>query len=215
MATYLRKGDNPEELSSAECSDCAYQCLVDKDMDHWFNAVRDVRNLVWTNFNDLLLSFAERIEIENLLVFVCRAKFDDFETTFISMIHVLRSLYALKLAARSLSLSLRWIPFASLLNVNSGNILFDDDEYAKRLLNANAKADYIDKLRATAQEFKSKMDCEDRDAIRGHDLLVLLSWVVRQFRGLNKMADPDVLERHFVAIAVSQYNRVLQLLATS
>jgi hypothetical protein len=201
-----------EELSAINHESCAYRCVVDKDTDHWLDAMRSVKRLIWTQFNEMMLSLADKDTIEHILVGLCRVQVNSFDVLFDSMSRILSCLYAMRLADKILETSLKWIQFYKLLSRDGDAIVFEYKEYVERLLNKNAKSAIKSEFTSEVTNFMKKFEGDYRNSARDHDLVDVMVWVVVNYGGLGDMASATVLERIFLARAMHNHEAITGVL---
>lgn len=196
------------ELSRIK-SECSYRCLVDRDLDHWFGPLERVTRLVWTEYCSIELYFFHTDILYDLLITTAKARIDDWDAFMQSIELALRAMYILRLADRSLAWSLDWITPDRCLRVREGRLEFDQSDYVTRLLMKNRRIAFRADFVREVANWQHKAVADPRNAIRGHDLLMVLAWVVDKFRGIKHFANELSLGRLFVLMG----GRVPQLVA--
>ena len=188
------------ELATVE-GNCAYRCLVDRDLDHWFGDLEATRGLRWSTYCAIELHFLSADVLRDIVVVTCKARIENFDIFLDSLTHTLSELYAMRLSDRKLALSLRWPPFESCLSSDGDRVLFALNEYQDKLLQSNGKAKLKTAFAATAQQFRQGFSDDCRHHIRGHDLVALLVWAIRKYRGIRELSSETALQRLLVLLA--------------
>lgn len=178
-----------------------YRCLVDRDLDHWFGPLERTKNLAWTDHTSIELYYLSEEFIRDIILVTARCKIVSWGDFYVSLIATLRSLYAMRLADRSMDLSMKWINYEKSLDVKGSEILFDQDAYIDKLLVANGSMSRRREYKKVLQEWCEKLTNDPRSHIRGHDLVPMLSWAVKSFKGQRDYASDTAIERIFVLLA--------------
>lgn len=188
------------ELSKIN-QECAYFCLVDRDLDHWFNSLENTKRLLWSQFCSLELHYFSSEVISHILLTTCKARIIDFDVFLNSITKSLTLLYAFRISDRQLALSLRWIPFEDCLIRNGDSVLFSCEKYIDRVLQANKKFERKHDFVKAAQEFVSQASGDCRERIHGHDFVKIIVWAIKKFNGVKEFSSNQVIERLFVSMA--------------
>lgn len=169
--------------------ECAYKCLVDKDLDHWFGELESTRCLIWTTHCSLDLYFCEQNLLQDILIATAKARISNWYQYYDSLVNVLRSLYSLRLVDRQLNLNMNWIDYDKCLTKKGDQILFDRDVYVTRLLNTNQKNSKQTKFLCEVNKWELKLNGDARLHIRGHDFVSLLAWTIKKFGGVKEFGN--------------------------
>jgi hypothetical protein len=180
---------------------CHYKCLVDRDLDHWFGSLEDTKNLAWTDHTSIELYYLSEEFVRDITVVTAKCKITNWLKFYESFITVLRSLYAMRLADRSLALSMNWLSADRSLSALGSQIVFDRDGYINKLLIANKKSSQFKEYHALFNQWENKLTNDPRSHIRGHDLISMISWTIKSFKGLKEYASEAAIERIFVLLA--------------
>lgn len=186
------------ELSGLD-GDLKYRCVVDRDLDQWFERLETTPRLSWLDFCSIELYFFG--SIERVIKVAGRAKitsFNDFHTSFVS---VLKTLYSYRLADAEMRLNIDWMEIDRFLTVRGDIISFDSDEYIKRLINKNKfnaqREDFVENIK----KWDAILDGDPKTFIRGHDFVELVAWSIKAFRGVKEIASASAFERFMVLSA--------------
>ncbi|NWB99098.1 DUF4435 domain-containing protein [Pseudomonas gingeri] len=191
-----------QELSGIDILRCRF--LVDRDIDHWFEELVQSKGLVWTKYCSLELYFFTDELLQKLIVTVSRCKVGKWGEFVQSFSNALIMLYSFRLADRELDLNLQWIDFDKSLSFREGLLSFDFDSYASKILNKNAKMPFIGNFKAKALEWHKRcLDTDCKMAIRGHDFVKVLAWVIKNGRGNSALGSEDAIERALLLITTS------------
>jgi hypothetical protein len=181
--------------------DLACRCLVDKDLDHWFGPLEANPVLIWTKYASIELYFFTDELLRELLLIGAKVRISDWQSFVSSMIDTLLDLYAIRLADRDLNWSMKWIPTQKHLKTDGAKVLFDSEEYIDRLLLKNGRSKSKAGFSALFVKRRSALTGDPRDAIRGHDFIEMLSWSIREFKGVKDIASVVAIERIFLLAA--------------
>ena len=179
------------------------RCLVDRDLDHWFEACTSNDRLRWTVYCSIESHFITEQCANDVLMKSGRAKIGDFANFFISLETVLKQLYALRLVDRQLNLHLSWPSQKKYLSSLADEIKFNASGYIKALLLENGKISIQKPFQSTYEDWVKKLNCDIRNSARGHDYTNLLGWSMREFGGHKDFANPNSIERILVLLAKS------------
>lgn len=177
------------------------RCLVDRDLDQWFGPLEVRRTLVWTEHCSIELYFFADELLKEMLLIAAKAQIENWPSFISSMTSALLDLFSMRLADRELEWSMEWLPLRKHLASGASDIKFDPDEYIVRLLMKNGRAGSREDFRAARARWRSALSGDPRKSIRGHDLVEILCWAIRAFRGLREMASQVAVERIFLLAA--------------
>lgn len=176
----------------------ACRCLVDKDLDHWFGPLEQNWALVWTKHCSIELYFWTDQLLRDLLLVAARVRIKDWWEFVDSMTVALLDLYAMRLADRELGWSMQWLPIRKHLKAVGDRVRFDSEEYVARLLMKNGRAGSAQSFITCLAKRRSALTGDPRDAVRGHDFTEILSWAIREFRGVKDLSSTVAVERIFL-----------------
>lgn len=188
-----------------------YRCLVDRDLDHWFGELEKTKSLTWTDHTSIELYYLSEDFVKDIILVTARCNIANWRTFYDSLIEALRLTYAMRLADRSLKLSMRWINLDKSLSARDSQLVFDHGGYVKKLLVANQKASHIPEFEKEVLRWKAKLTNDPRSHIRGHDLVSMIAWSIRSFKGQKEYASDAAIERIFVLLA-PRANEILNTL---
>jgi len=178
--------------------------LVDRDLDHWFEALYSSRGLVWTRHCALELYFFTEDFLKRLLISASRSKVAEWPSFIYSFCQALMHLYAFRLADRELELKLDWVELDKDMKLVNGLLVFNRDSFMTRVLNKNnmmrRKQDFDS---AALLWFRKCAEDDERLAMRGHDFVNLLAFVVKNGKGVTALGTSEAIERTFVMLASS------------
>lgn len=189
---------------AAISDECFYRCIVDPDLDHWFDKLETTPRLVWMDFCSIELYFFSEEVITNLLISTAKSKIDDINGYIESLVEVLSTLYALRLADRQMNTSLSWLTIDRCLIRDKNKINFDVEEYLNRILLDNKKISLKDDFYTNFMVWKKKLTGDPKNYMRGHDFVSALAWTIDKFRGLREFANESTIERVFVMLSPNQ-----------
>lgn len=180
---------------------CAFRCLVDRDLDHWFGSMEQVKRLLWTDYCALELYFFSDEVLQDILVTAAKCRIAKWNEYRDSMIATLRTLYLLRLADRELELNLKWLSADKCLSLKSDVIELDECEYIKRLLCKNARSQQLTSYETCVERWGAKVTGDHRLYIHGHDFVKLLVWSIANTKGLKAFATESAVTRLLVLLA--------------
>ena len=178
-------------------------CLADRDLDHWFGPLEESKRLRWTLYCSIEGHYLTTEVIRDILVTTGRARIKKLETFVESMCGVLKCLYCLRLADREIGLAMKWVALKKYLTRNGDSIIFDTERYITALLNANTKTVNKDDFTNSYALWTQKLDCDTRNASRGHDYCDLIAWAMTEFGGLKEFGTTIAVTRLFVLLSSS------------
>ncbi|MBH3460240.1 hypothetical protein [Pseudomonas putida] len=190
------------ELEAATHSSCKF--LVDRDLDHWFDRLPEARGLVWTRYCALELYFFNDALMRKFLINASRSKISDWHAFITSFCSVLVFMYALRLADRELNLSMIWTDPDKDLKLHSGVLVFDRDSYINRVLSKNNRLGVLADVKVSVSRWYDRCVLEDyRLAIRGHDFVSLLAFVIKNGKGVPALGTVEAVERTFILLSTA------------
>ncbi len=185
----------------ANCSATKVTCLVDRDCDHWLGQIQGSRTLKWSSFSSIELHFFTHDHLYHLLCEVCGSKIRDFALLFDSIRDTLKWLFAFRLTSMKFEDNLRWVSTRKYLSREGERVLFDEKKYLIAVLNANSLRHRLAAYERSVEIWHKKLEGDSRQSIRGHDLIEIASWVIKNFSGYKGLADVDSFPRLFIAMA--------------
>lgn len=178
-------------------------CLVDRDLDHWFGEIVNSARLRWSSFCSIECHFLSTDTIRDILITTSRAKIPNFNEFSLSLLNVLRQLYALRVADCELGLKLKWVALRRYLATDSNIIILDLPAYTQAVLNNSSATKKKNEFIEAIDRWQRKLVCDIRLACRGHDFTELLAWTVSEFNGHREFSTQVAIERLFVLLARS------------
>jgi hypothetical protein len=176
-----------------------YICLVDKDLDHYFDDFPNIPRLYWTKYCSLELYFFSEEFIKELVIYTLVAKIENWTIFYQSFIIVLKSLYLCRLADFELGLNMKWVDIEKSLSPRGSALFLDLEDYINKSLNSSSKWGDRDSFLEKYQEWNAKITQTDpRMFIRGHDFVDLIIFVVKRFRGTKEFCNDASIGRLFV-----------------
>lgn len=189
----------------------SFRCIVDRDLDHWLGALEQTARLIWTRYCALELYLFSEEALNEMLIVAARSRIADFAQFIGSLVEVLRRLYAIRLADRELGWAMEWLDSTKHLSARDSQIVFNEPEYSRRLLLKNGRFDRRDDFETRKDAWLTKLVGDPRNYIRGHDLITLLAWAIRAFRGHKELANERFVERLFV-LGADRSTELLELI---
>ncbi|MBS7243190.1 MAG: hypothetical protein KIG98_02430 [Comamonas sp.] len=178
-------------------------CLVDKDLDHFFEEIKDKGRLRWSIFCSIEGHYLSEQTITDIIFTLGKAKIIDSQAFMRSLEITLKKLYALRLSDRKLSLNLNWVALKKYLKKKGDEVDFNHNSYINSLLNANSKMQYLADFKKEFEDWILKVNCDIRDCSRGHDYTQILAWSIEAFGGQKEFSTSAAIERLFVLLARS------------
>ena len=190
------------ELAAAS-KEAKVECLVDRDLDHWFGPLDNTAHLRWTLFCSIEMHFLAPAIIRDVLIVAGGALITDFDVFLSTLFSTLKTLYCLRLADREKALSVRWLPLRKYLTRNGDAISLDLDKYTTAVLNASSKMAQRAAFKTAFVGWVDRVNGDVRPARRGHDYTEILAWAMNKFGGSMNFAASGAIERLFVLLAKS------------
>jgi len=181
--------------------ECLYRCIVDRDLDHWLQGLEEVPRLRWTDHTSVELYFFTKEIIAHILITATRSKIKDIDLYLSSAVYVLKLMYAMRLVDKELRWELEWIEPTKQLSEKAGAVQLDSVIYVRNLLSKNKKSKDIGEFNAALARWMETLNGDPRSYIRGHDLVFLLAWTVKEFNGVKEFQSEVAMERAFVLVA--------------
>lgn len=181
-----------KELEELQCDN--YKCLVDKDLDHWFDAIEDIPQLVWTDYSSLEMYFFSESLIKTILVDISNSKINDWSAFYDSFLLVLKQLYSIKLTDRAMGINGNWCDIRKSLSSPKGTLIFDSIGYINKNLISFGIKSRSDEFISAFTEWFEKLDCDPRLCIRGHDFVELMYSAVKEYKGMKNFQDAEALQ---------------------
>jgi hypothetical protein len=190
------------ELFAELSSEHSTLCIVDRDLDHWFENLEETFGLIWTKYCSIELYFFSENLIKNILIDSARCNINDFKKFYKSLVATLSYLYAMRLADKELKWSMAWLDtLGRFLSQDGSCIKFDSINYSVGLLNKNKKRSLEKKFETTVKKHLSNLTGDPRLYIRGHDFIEILAWSIRQFSNNKKLGIREHIEGVMVLLS--------------
>lgn len=187
------------ELAKIE-QPCKYRCIVDRDFDHWLGLLETTPRLFFTEYCDVQAYFLSVDLCSRLILTIANCKHEDWSRCYESLVHFLGRIYAIRLANRRLQWDMKWIEIDRCIELVSGCIVLRESEYVERLLQKNKRkkeqSTFVEEVRTVS----SRLIGDPRLFVRGHDLVEILSWLVKKLKGVKSFGTPEAIERLLVVI---------------
>lgn len=188
-----------------------FDCLVDKDFDHWFGPLQTVGRLRWSMYCSMELHFLTKEIVRDILLTTGRAKIKNLDNFLDSLVVVLRDLYVLRLADRQTSLTLRWVALRRYLSRDGDYIRFARGAYAVAVLASNQCTARRTEFDDACGYWSQNIAGDFRDYARGHDFVALLAWAMQVFDGHKEFATEQAIQRLLVLLARNVPTLMLEL----
>jgi hypothetical protein len=188
----------------------SHRCLVDQDLDHWFEELETTPGLIYTEHTSLELYFWSEDIIRDIVLIAGKAAIRNWTQFFTSFMSCLLDMYALRLADRELSLSATWPAIHRSLKRTNDTILLDITGYTNKILMASGATSQQQNFSISMQSWRTRLN-DPCLAIRGHDFVELLAWTIDEFDGLKQFAHTAAISRLFVLLA-PKVDGLMQLL---
>lgn len=185
------------ELSAVGSS---HRCVVDRDFDHWIGAIENTPGLIWTEYSALELYFFKEDVLKDILIVAAKARINDWNTFTDSLIHALKTLFAIRLTALQLQWSIDWLTPDRCLQFSNSTIVFDRVVFIERLLQKNSKIADLVAFNSKYDEIQKTLVGDHRLFIHGHDFVEMLAWSVGKSSQLKQFARSDSIQRLFVVL---------------
>lgn len=189
------------ELASLTARKCAFLCVVDRDLDHWFGPLETCNSLRWSKYCSVELFFLTEEIIRSIVLDACRIRVKDYQVFYQSLIETLTALYLFRLVDYDLKMKLEWVSVDRCLSRSGDSIVFDSTGYVRKVLQQNSKTKNSDLFMKTLSDWKNKVSGDPRLFIRGHDLTGILAWSVQKFSGIREMSHSIAVERLMILLA--------------
>lgn len=179
----------------------AYRCLVDLDLDHWNNRVKNVSRLSITKYTAIETYYLTEPFLKNLLITVGRCKIPDWTIFWTSFTHTLQEIYRLRLTIDKMQLNCAMIAFDKSLRSDKRSVIFDTNGYIEKFLNATSNSKIKESFLENFQAWATQINGDPRLISHGHDFTFLAAWAISAFGGISGFKTQEAVERLLVAMA--------------
>lgn len=177
-------------------------CIVDRDFDHWIGSPPAFRDLVLTDYACMDAYAWNCAVLRRFLTVYCnrpnwqpRRFMDALQTPLLSM-------FAIRLAARSLQMHLTWFDQIKCVVLNDWHVSFDIHDFVSRLLNKNSAMDDFDLLLTRVEYYRTEPMEDARHAIHGHDFSLLAAYLLGK-KGVKLVSTDATTIKRAMAICVT------------
>lgn len=199
-------------MRELKCVSHDVRFVIDKDTDHWFPPLEHGPGLRWTRWCSLELYFYDELQVRDLLTRAGRCKIADWNAYWSDMRNALNDMYVMRLAARELGLAIKWIPINKYITCDKHSLKFRGAEYLSNQLQKDGCSARISDFKSAQSSWKQRLQCDAREAIRGHDFTSILALTVRKLGSATSLETPDGIERLMVMLS-SSATSIQQLVA--
>ena len=165
-------------------------CIADRDYGNWNGGLPEIRNLVFTDYSCMELYVWNRVVLRRFLTVYCNRPDWSVDEFIEALREPLQSMFAIRLAARSLEMKLKWIDRVVCVEVRGWSILFDVREFVTRLLHKISATDCVEKLLSCVARFRSQFPEEPRQSIQSHDFGRLVTHLLKK-KGVDAVATDE------------------------
>ncbi len=179
-------------------------CIVDRDFNHLIGPKYACSLLILTDYTCMEMYLFEEEHIGKFFSIVLSGFHVSPGALIVCFSLVLTELFLIRLANEVLQSNMTLVKFHRCCTLDGNNIIFDIDEFVTRYLHSNSKHELREKLLATIEDYRTKLDADPRFNIHGHDFINLMSWYLRRKGVASPLSDPEVVERSLFGCIESQ-----------
>ena len=100
---------------------------------------------------------------------------------------------------------MEWVELDKDLKLSNGLVVFNRESFLNRVLNKNNMMRHKDGFNSNALIwFEKCLEDDQRLAMRGHDFVNLLAFVIKNGKGATALGSSEAIERTFVLLATSE-----------
>ena len=112
-----------------------------------------------------------------------------------TLIPIVRECFLLRASARSIGVPLSWLDPTSCLQKSGSQVNLDVNEFVDRWLNKNGQYSIRDQLFSEVERLRDRLDADARNYTHGHDLINILSWLIKPYARPVQLANSEVVSR--------------------
>lgn len=175
--------------------------LIDRDFDYWLKLLYVSDGLRWTKYANIECYFFDSNTLNRILVVAAKIHVVDWDRVFIGVVDFVKSRFSMRIADKEGNFGFNWIDPRKEISVREGGIEFDELNYIDKLLNSNSayerKNDYI----SLFEKWRHSLTGDHRFYAHGHDLVYIISHIVKVMNGYKSFINEQAIERMLVIIA--------------
>jgi hypothetical protein len=169
-------------------------CVVDKDFHEFGFALPVSRYLIYTDFACIECYAVSANALSKLFAVYLGKTLTVTEID--SMVEVLNYVFSMRLAKRQLAPKATWFNhFTRCCSIKDGRVYLEKSALLKRVLSAAAGELTAEAVESEIQQFSTHPIEDGRQAMHGHDIIQLISWIAREKGVGNEIAGPAPLQR--------------------
>lgn len=154
-------------------------CVADQDLDPFVDMKENRVFLAYTDYICMEAYFFERDTVDRMFSLFFGKKIENIDAIMGNIVDVVCSLFSVRIAKFKLCPDVPMISIEKCCSWTDGKIMFDADDYCKRMLIANGKGniieDFISLQKQINHEIQSIYGC-----FNGHDLFSVLDFICKR-----------------------------------
>lgn len=186
-------------------------CIADSDFQDVLGTKPASSCLLWTDYASMESYLLEAHTLSAFFSHAMTGAVKDTRELYNDLVDILQRVACFRIAAAELPNKLTWICFLNSCKLQQERILFEPAEFLARLLKSNSRWADRNQFQKRLDELEAVVVNDVRSKIRGHDLLDLLAWYIRERRPRKKFWIPEAIRVALwgYAIAGDVYNAPL------
>jgi hypothetical protein len=155
-------------------------CVVDRDLDRFLSIEWTCTCLLFTDYTSLEMYVCNNAVTERFVRLYCGKAVIDPTEVISQVIRIAEQLFALRLARKKLGLSFAWGSIHKSLELESGEIRFDERKFVYRMLSQGGSHNDSVALLEKARECRAEMTFDSRHQMQGHDYMKVFAFYFRK-----------------------------------
>jgi len=179
-------------------------CIADSDFDFLLGRKFHSSYLVYSEYTSTDLCFFSEQSLGKILTLLGSNPVCGIKQWVQNIKDVLQKLFLIRTANVKLAWDMTWQEFSKCCYIdNNDYVIFKDQEFINKYLNANGRRNNIDTFISVLNELTQIQVASYECVIRGHDLFELLGWYITRKKGKhgNKFRDQEVIRNSIIASA--------------
>ena len=177
-------------------------CIADRDFDDWIGPPPNFRDLVLTDYTCMDAYVWNCTVMRRFLTIYCNRPSWQPNQFMAALREPLKSMFAIRLAARSLGMHLTWLDRPRCVSLSGWKISFDVREFVSRLLHRNSATGDFDLFWARVERFRVARVEDARRVIHADDLVLLTAYLLKR-KGVTKVATDRRTVKRVMATCVT------------
>ena len=174
-----------EKFDAAGINSNQLICIIDKDFCHFLGECVNTPQLLYTDFSCMEMYFFDDKIIKKFLTTFCYKNDWPCDQLLESISKYIERIYLFRLINEALNWQMAMFDRVICISIKDWKIIFDEDEFIKRLLNKNQRNNEFDEFNSNILLHEKNLLEDSRYQMHGHDFINIFSFFLKK-KGVSK-----------------------------